>query len=85
MRNENACHRNDVGADTLYSSDLPEAEVQVKLDEVNKSIREVKQQQAGSKTAKGASIWLVPTYKAIDEWTPIAKRQLPDVEWEWQT
>ncbi|KAI6900177.1 hypothetical protein KC318_g8590, partial [Hortaea werneckii] len=67
-------------------SDLPEDEVQRKLDEVNSTIFQAKQANPESLTAKGGEIWLVPTYKPIEEWQPIAKREVSyGVQWEWQT
>ncbi|KAI6817107.1 hypothetical protein KC340_g14791 [Hortaea werneckii] len=71
---------------SLMYSDLPEDEVRIKLDEVNSKISQAKQANPDSLTAKGAEIWLVPTYKPIEEWQPIAKREVPyGVQWEWQT
>lgn len=70
-----------VEADAVFSSDLPQEEVQSKLDEVNKKIREVKRSYPDCTAAKGAAIWLVPTHKGIDEWQPIAVRHLPNVQW----
>lgn len=69
----------------LHSSDLPEDEVQGKLDEVHSQISQAKRANPASVTAKGGEIWLVPTYKPIEEWRPIARRELHWVEWEWQT
>ncbi|RMY39011.1 hypothetical protein D0865_12943 [Hortaea werneckii] len=71
---------------SLMYSDLPEDEVQIKLDEVNSEISQAKQANPESLTARGGEIWLVPTYKPIEEWQPIAKREIPyGVQWEWQT
>ena len=68
-----------------FSSDLPEDAVRGKLGEVEKTVQEAKKQHPGSTSAKGAAIWLVPTFKPIEEWQPIAKRDLPRVEWSWET
>ena len=27
---------------------------------------------------------MVPTDKAIEDWQPIAWREMPDLEWEWE-
>ncbi|KAI6894247.1 hypothetical protein KC334_g12287 [Hortaea werneckii] len=71
---------------SLMYSDLPEDEVRIKLDEVNSKIFQAKQANPDSLTANGGEIWLVPTYKPIEEWQPIAKREVPyGVQWEWQT
>ncbi|RMX74663.1 hypothetical protein D0869_12368 [Hortaea werneckii] len=71
---------------SLMYSDLPEDEVQIKLDEVHSKISQAKQANPESLTAKGGEIWLVPTYKPIEEWQPIAKREVRyAVQWEWQT
>jgi hypothetical protein len=48
-------------------------------------IREAKEQAPASKRVQGAVIWLVPTYNGIEEWKPIARRCLTDVEWSWET
>ncbi|KAI7170056.1 hypothetical protein KC343_g11540 [Hortaea werneckii] len=71
---------------SLMYSDLPEEEVQLKLDEVHSTISQVQQANPESLSTKGGEIWLVPTYQPIEEWQPIAKREIPyGVEWEWQT
>ncbi|KAI7152821.1 hypothetical protein KC349_g8753 [Hortaea werneckii] len=71
---------------SLMYSDLPEDEVRIKLDDVNSKISQAKQANPESLTAKGGEIWLVPTYKPIEGWQPIAKRVIPyGVQWEWQT
>ncbi|KAI7299710.1 hypothetical protein KC315_g17510 [Hortaea werneckii] len=71
---------------SLMYSDLPEDEVRIKLDEVNSEISQAKQANPDSLTTKGGEIWLVPTYKPIEQWQPIAKREVPyGVQWEWQT
>lgn len=89
MRHKHLLRRNLTAAflTTIFSSsDLPEDEVRIKLDEVNSKISQAKQANPDSLTAKGAEIWLVPTYKPIEEWQPIAKREVPyGVQWEWQT
>lgn len=69
----------------MYSSDLPPDEIRSKLDEINAKIQEVKQGKQGCKTARGAEIWLVETFKDIEDWQPVARRQLPNVEWSWET
>ena len=63
---------------------MPEDEAKKKFEEVYEKVQEAKQ-NSQSKTAKGAVIWLVPTYKTIEEWKPVAKRHLPDTEWSWPT
>ncbi|KAI7267329.1 hypothetical protein KC345_g7949 [Hortaea werneckii] len=71
---------------SLMYSDLPEEEVQLRLDEVNSQISQVQQANPESLSTRGGEIWLVPTYKPIEEWQPIATREIPyGVEWEWQT
>ncbi|GAB1737497.1 hypothetical protein NU219Hw_g1808t1 [Hortaea werneckii] len=70
---------------SLMYSDLPEDEVQKKLDKVTSQISQAKRANPESVTAKGGEIWLVPTYKPVEEWRPIARRELHWVEWEWQT
>ncbi|KAK3696550.1 hypothetical protein LTR37_017892 [Vermiconidia calcicola] len=65
---------------SLMYSDLPEHEIQAKLDDVKAKISEAKQ---GAASAKGGAIWLVPTFKDVDDWQPVAKRELPDMEWSW--
>ncbi|KAK6395403.1 hypothetical protein LTR65_000874 [Meristemomyces frigidus] len=66
-------------------SSLPGDEVTAKLDAVNKTVREAKRHYPDSHTAKGGLILLVSTHKPIEEWAPIATRQLPGMEWTWQT
>ncbi|KAK5120967.1 hypothetical protein LTR85_005751 [Meristemomyces frigidus] len=66
-------------------SDMPEDEVEAKLDDVHKKVQEAKQQHPDSITAKGGSVLLVPTHKPIEEWKSIAVRQLPEMEWTWHT
>ncbi|KAI6799124.1 hypothetical protein KC332_g16459 [Hortaea werneckii] len=71
---------------SLMYSDLPEEEVQLKLNEVDSEISQVQQANPESLSTRGGEIWLVPTYRPIEEWQPIAKREIPyGVEWEWQT
>ncbi|GAB1734366.1 hypothetical protein NU195Hw_Modified_598t1 [Hortaea werneckii] len=70
---------------SLMYSDLPEEEVQLKVDEVTSKISQVQQANPESLSTKGGEVWLVPTYKPMAEWQPIAKREIPyGVEWEWQ-
>lgn len=70
----------------MHSSDLPEDEVQLKLDEVSSIIFQAQQANPDSLSTKGGEIWLVPTSKPLAEWQPIAKREIPyGVQWEWQT
>ncbi|KAI7369650.1 hypothetical protein KC367_g439 [Hortaea werneckii] len=71
---------------SLMYSDLPEDEVQLKLDEVSSIIFQAQQANPDSLSTKGGEIWLVPTSKPLAEWQPIAKREIPyGVQWEWQT
>ncbi|KAK4901899.1 hypothetical protein LTR49_027184 [Elasticomyces elasticus] len=67
------------------NSDVSESHVAEKLTEVIDAIQDAKQQNADSKTTTGGSIWLVPTFKAIDDWKPVAIRQLPSMRWVWST
>ena len=69
----------------MRSSDLPPEEVRSKLNEVQEELHGMKQTQPDCTTAKGAEIWLVETFKDIEEWRPIARRKLSDVEWSWET
>ncbi|KAI6997745.1 hypothetical protein KC363_g1667 [Hortaea werneckii] len=70
---------------SLMYSDLPEDEVQLKLDEVNSIISQAQQANPDSLSTKGGEIWLVPTSKPLAQWQPIAKREIPyGVQWEWQ-
>ncbi|KAK3615621.1 hypothetical protein LTR56_026479 [Elasticomyces elasticus] len=70
---------------SLMYSDVSESHVAEKLTEVIDAIQDAKQQNADSKTTTGGSIWLVPTFKAIDDWKPVAIRQLPSMRWVWST
>lgn len=59
--------------------------MQLKVDEVTSKISQVQQANPESLSTKGGEVWLVPTYKPMAEWQPIAKREIPyGVEWEWQ-
>ena len=69
----------------MCSCDLPEDEIESKLGDVKAKIEEVKKESSGCTTATGGSIWVVPTFKDVGEWQPIGKRELPDVEWIWNT
>lgn len=68
-----------------FSSDLPKEDIEVKLDEVKAKIQETKQTYRDATTAKGGSIWLVSTFKDLDEWEPEARREVSDIEWNWTT
>ncbi|KAK5691202.1 hypothetical protein LTR97_011854 [Elasticomyces elasticus] len=68
---------------SLMYSDASEDHVEEKLTKVNDAIQDVRQQYPDSKTTTGGSIWLVPTFKAIDDWKPVAIRQLPSMKWVW--
>ena len=69
------------------SSDLSREEVLARLDNIKAKIRETRESMGSDcLTARGASIWLVPTFKDVGEWSPIATRELDaDIEWEWKT
>jgi len=67
------------------SSEVPVDEVEAKLHEVGEKVQYAKERYPDSKAASGGEIWLVPTYKAIEDWKPIAIRQLPEMKWEWLT
>ena len=69
----------------MRSSDLSEPEVRVKLRDVYGLIRSAMEEEPKALTAKGAEIWLVPTYKPLSEWQPIAQRKLDDIEWVWDS
>ncbi|KAK4902149.1 hypothetical protein LTR27_001051 [Elasticomyces elasticus] len=67
------------------NSDVSEGHVEEQLTKVNDAIQDARQQYPDSKTTTGGSIWLVPTFKAIDDWKPVAIRQLPSMKWVWST
>lgn len=74
--------------DRVQSSELPKQEVEAKLDEIQSKVQKVRDRTVTQESGKGSSftggsIWLVPTYKKIDEWEPIATRTLQDVKWTW--
>ncbi|TKA80307.1 hypothetical protein B0A55_02213 [Friedmanniomyces simplex] len=70
---------------SLMYSDLSVEEVEGKLHEVGERVRSAREQYPGSGTARGGSVWLVPTSKGIEDWKPVATRQLHDIKWEWLT
>ncbi|KAK0871702.1 hypothetical protein LTS02_001766 [Friedmanniomyces endolithicus] len=70
---------------SLMYSEVPVDEVEAKLHEVGEKVQYAKERYPDSKAASGGEIWLVPTYKAIEDWKPIAIRQLPEMKWEWLT
>lgn len=47
-------------------------------------LQKVRERDPEAKTAKGGQVVLVPTDQPIDKWQPIATRELPDLEWEWE-
>lgn len=67
------------------SSDLPTDEVEAKIEEVKTKVREAKEQHPDKVVwaVKGGSMWLVPTYRPIEEWRPVAIRELPEMRWSW--
>ncbi|KAK5690297.1 hypothetical protein LTR17_025989 [Elasticomyces elasticus] len=67
------------------NSDVSEGHVEAQLTTVDDAIRDARQQYSDSKTTTGGSIWLVPTFKTIDDWKPVATRQLPSMRWVWST
>ncbi|KAK5734873.1 hypothetical protein LTR17_008645 [Elasticomyces elasticus] len=67
------------------NSDVSKSHVAEKLTEVDDAIQDVRQQYPDSKTTTGGSIWLVPTFIAIEDWKPVAIRQLPSMRWVWST
>ncbi|KAK5167997.1 uncharacterized protein LTR77_006564 [Saxophila tyrrhenica] len=73
------------GEEDVESSDLPQSDVQAVLGQVKADIWEARRPNPDSTTAKGAEIWLVPTFTTIEDWTPVATKELPDVEWTWAT
>ena len=74
-----------ISADPRDSSDLPSDEVRSKLHQINAKIESVKQQHLDRASAEGGAIWLVPTHKDIEDWKPVATRQLKNIEWHWVT
>ncbi|KAK4560574.1 hypothetical protein LTR86_005771 [Recurvomyces mirabilis] len=70
---------------SLMYSGIPREEVVTKLDEVSAKIVDLTMKQSDCRKANGAEIWLVPTFKSIDQWKPIARRRLEGVGWEWRT
>ena len=71
----------------MHSSELSREEVISRLDKVQDLIRKTKDDiGAECLTARGGSIWVVPTFKDVGEWSPIAERQLDaSVKWSWKT
>lgn len=69
------------------SSDMSSEKVTSRLDRVMATICEVKQTGGvDCLTARGAEIWLVPTFKDVAEWYPMARREVgQDIEWRWDT
>ena len=67
------------------SSELASDQVSAKLDDVKAAIQQVqaKTKDAAALTARGAEVWLVPTYRPINEWRPVARRKLEGVTWSW--
>lgn len=55
------------------------------MEEVEATIEEAKNESRGALSALGAEIWLVPTYKDIDDWLPVAVRKLERVQWRWES
>jgi hypothetical protein len=70
-----------------FSSDIPPNEAKKTLDGLVEKVQEVKRENEGCSRARGAEIWLVPTFKGIGEWKPVAVRKLDkeEVEWVWET
>ncbi|KAK3615575.1 hypothetical protein LTR56_026507 [Elasticomyces elasticus] len=74
-----------VEQEVANNSDASEDHVEEKLTKVNDAIQDAKQQCSNSKITTRGSIWLVPTFKAIEDWKPVAIRQLPSMKWVWST
>ena len=72
-------------ADFLRSSDMPPQSVSDEVERVYEAIRTVRKTHEASHLATGATIWLVPTFKSVEDWKPVAVRHLPDVDWVWRT
>ncbi|GAB7361197.1 hypothetical protein MBLNU230_g1228t1 [Neophaeotheca triangularis] len=68
---------------SLGYSDLPTQSVEKALPEIENQIELAKSKHPGCETAKGGWLVLVPTHKPVEEWTPVAWRELPGVQWEW--
>lgn len=71
--------------DKECSSDMSQDSVRARLAEVSANVQTARSQCPDARTAKGAEVWLVPTFKGIDDWQPVAKLEMPDVEWTWVT
>lgn len=70
---------------TPRSSHLSQDEMTSRLDRIKEVIAKAKV-DAGDAclSANGGEIWLVPTFKDVGDWSPIAKRQI-ELEWRWDT
>lgn len=67
------------------SADIPPSDVTAKLPKISDTIHSAQAMSPGCQTAKGGSIVLVPTDKDIKDWQPMASRELPELEWSWET
>lgn len=65
------------------SSDLPQEELNAKMDDVRAMLRKAHEENPEAFKATGAEIWLVPTHLDIDDWKPIAKRKVEGAQWSW--
>ncbi|KAK3672244.1 hypothetical protein LTR78_007784 [Recurvomyces mirabilis] len=75
----------DTDAKAAETSGISREEVLGKFDDVKAKIKDVKKRLPGCRKATGAEIWLVPTFKTIDQWKPVARRRVEGVSWQWRT
>lgn len=78
-----ACVRVFICLTVQCSSEISTDDLEGKTSDVHAAITAARAEQE-VRDAMGAEIVLVPTFKHVDEWQPVASRQLPNVKWQWE-